>query len=87
MSQPCPIPDCRAEVSGPLRLCRAHFCIVPPPIQAALASFARAHKGGPAHRASFARAVESIEKTIEFQRKHLVTVAPATPISTPYKDD
>ncbi len=64
----CPIPRCVLDVAGPLRLCSNHFKLVPRPQQDALAHYARAHKGGPAHRAAFERAVESVRKTLEFHK-------------------
>jgi hypothetical protein len=82
----CPIEHCLREVSGPLRLCAAHFHLVPAPLRQALSSFARVHKGGPAHRAAFARAVESVVKTLAFQRQLVDTPAPQS-ASLPYRDD
>jgi hypothetical protein len=82
----CPIERCVFEVPGPLRICKNHFRLVPRPQQDALAHYAKAHKGGPAHKASFARAVESIEKTLAFHQ----TLAPepiVNPASMPYRDD
>jgi hypothetical protein len=80
----CPIDQCVSQVEGPLRVCRAHYTMIPKPQQEALAHYARSHKGGPAHRASFERAVESIEKTIAF---HKTLVPEKKPAPLPYRDD
>jgi len=82
----CPIEQCLREVSGPLRLCVAHFHLVPAPLRQALSSFARAHNRGPAHRAAFELAVESVVKTLAFQRQ-LVDTSATQPASLPYRDD
>lgn len=80
----CRIHDCTSTVTGPLRLCRTHYSMVPLPQKKALASYAKSHKGGPAHRASFERSVKSVEKTLDFHK----TLVPAeTPASMPYRDD
>ena len=80
----CPINQCVFPVDGPLRLCRNHYRLVPRPQQDALAHYAKAHKGGPAHKASFARAVESVLKTLAFHEK---LVPSAQPAALPYRDD
>jgi hypothetical protein len=48
--------------------------------------YAKHHKGGPAHRAAFARAVESVTKLIE-ARRSAVVADPERSVSLPYKDD
>ena len=78
----CPIPNCVNEVNWSYRICRPHFALVPRPQQEALNHYAK-HKGGPAHRAAFDRAVESVTKLIEARHRP----APVRPVSLPYKDD
>ena len=80
----CQIINCPFTVAGPLRICSTHCKLVPRPQQDALAHYARSHKGGPAHRASFERAMESVNKILESRR-----TAPPTPVpsSLPYRDD
>jgi len=82
----CPIPNCPFPVAGPLRICKAHYRNVPRPQQDALNHYAKHHKGGPAHRAAFARAVESVTKLIE-ARRSAVVADPERSVSLPYKDD
>lgn len=80
----CPIPKCPFPVAGPLRLCSAHYKLVPRPQQDALAHYARHHKQGPAHRASFERAMESVLKVLDGR----ATVSkPREPANLPYRDD
>ena len=64
MTHHCPIPNCPFPVPSPFRLCKTHYRLVPRPQQDALASYARSHKYGPAHQASFERAVETVTKLI-----------------------
>ena len=80
----CPIPNCPFPVAGPLRICSTHYRLVPRPQQDALNHYARSHKGGPAHKGAFARAVESVVKTIAAR-----TPQPrvTTPAALPYRDD
>lgn len=80
----CPIQGCVFEVAGPLRICKNHYRLIPRPQQDALAHYAKAHKGGTAHRASFERAVESVLKTLAF---HKTLVPAAKPAALPYRDD
>jgi hypothetical protein len=82
----CPINHCAFVVAGPLRICKAHFRLVPRPQADALSHYARHHKGGPAHHAAFERAVESVTKLIE-ARRSAVVADPERPVSLPYKDD
>lgn len=86
MSHQCPIARCPFPVGGPLRICREHYRLVPRPQQDALAHYARTRKGGPAHIASFERAVESVEKTIA-ARTPKPADRPTKPAYTPYRDD
>jgi hypothetical protein len=79
----CPIPKCIFAVAGPLRVCRNHYRLIPRPQQDALAHYARVHKGGPAHKASFERAVESALKTLAFHE----TLVRQKPEALPYRDD
>lgn len=83
----CPIPNCPFSVAGPLRICKAHYRNVPRPQQDALNHYARHHKGGPAHVASFKRAVESVTKLLEARqvREHEMVMDRLT--SLPYRDD
>lgn len=83
----CPIPHCQASVNGPLRICGSHYALLPKPQRQALASYARTSKGGPAHRASFERAVESISAIVE-SRRPVQAVLPVHPVAAlPYRDD
>ena len=80
----CPINNCVFDVPGQLRICSAHWKLVPRPQQDALAHYAKAHKGGPAHRASFERALESVRKTLACHQ----TLVPAEKAAAlPYRDD
>ena len=76
----CPIQHCPFPVDNPLRMCKAHHRLVPKPMAEALSFYAKSHKYGPAHRASFERAVESVTKLIEGQN-------PKRQTSQPYRDD
>ena len=80
----CPIPNCQAQVAGPLRICSSHYALVPLPQRQALASYARTRKGGPAHRASFERAVEHITKTLQARAPEPRVKTPAV---RPYWED
>ena len=88
MTHHCPIEHCPFQVAGPLRICSTHYRLVPRPQQDALNHYARSYKGGPAHRASFERAVESITKTLQARAKPVVQHAePVREVSLPYRDD
>lgn len=76
----CPIDHCTAPVPGPMRVCTNHYKLIPRPQQEALSFYAKKNKRGPAHRAAFDRAVESIVKLLQMRR-------PARAVSTPYRDD
>lgn len=76
----CPVANCVIDVAGPLRVCRGHYALIPRPQQDALNHYARTRKGGPAHEASFDRAVDSIEKMIESRK-------PIQRAALPYRDD
>jgi hypothetical protein len=80
----CPIDGCPAQVAGDLRICSTHYKLVPRPQQSALASFARSHKGGPAHRAAFERACESVTNGLEGRRGRPLQ---ARAVALPYRDD
>lgn len=82
----CPIPKCPFPVAGPLRICKAHYRLVPRPQADALNHYARSHKGGPAHRASFDRSVESVMKTIQARTPEPVE-SPVRERTLPYRDD
>ena len=82
----CPIPTCRSDVGGPLRMCAGHFKLVPYPIRDALNHYAKKYKGGPAHRASFARAVESVTKILA-SRSLTGNEAVVRLVTLPYRDD
>lgn len=86
MTNHCPIPNCPFPVAGPLRICSTHYRLVPRPQQDALNHYARSRKGGPAHRASFERAVESITKTLQ-ARAIVQPEQPVRVVSVPYRDD
>lgn len=73
----CPINGCTTTVTRSLRVCKRHWSNIPVPQQQALASFARVNNGGPAHKAAFARAIESIHKTLEFHNS--LAQVPARP--------
>jgi hypothetical protein len=78
----CPIPHCSAPVSGPGKVCRPHYRLIPRPQQEALNHYAK-HKGSQSHVASFARAVESVERLLGARRVEPV----ARVVRTPYRDD
>jgi len=82
----CPVTSCPNPVAGPLRICARCWRFVPIPQAKALNSYARTHKGGPAHQGAFLRAVKTIEATIE-ARKVPQPVRPERVVSTPYRDD
>lgn len=60
----CPIPNCPFKVDHALRMCAAHYKLIPRPQQDALSFYAKKSKYGPAHKASFERAVESVTKLV-----------------------
>jgi hypothetical protein len=78
----CPIPNCPFQVVGPLRICAAHYKLMPRPQQDALNHYARTRKGGPSHIGAFERAVESVQKTLVGR-----TRPPVREVSLPYRDD
>lgn len=61
----CPIPGCPIPVAGPLRICTAHWSLVPQNQQDMMDHYARTKKGGPGHIGAFERAVETICLTIK----------------------
>ena len=87
----CPIPNCVFHVAGSLRMCRSHYAMVPRPQQEALNHYARIRKGGPSHRASFARAVESVCQVLEARKidtqDDATLVVHGKPAWLPYRDD
>lgn len=81
----CPIEGCPFPVPGPLRICPTHYKLVPRPQQDALAGYARHHKGGPAHIASYDRAVESVHKVVQARGRGPAVLS--APVALPYRDD
>lgn len=80
----CAIPNCSNPVAGPLRVCAPHYKCIPRPQAEALSFYARKNKRGPAHRAAFERAVESVTKLIEARQRSL---GPVRAGWLPYRDD
>lgn len=76
----CPVTGCVNTVPREeLCMCKPHYKLVPRPQQDALNHYARSHKGGPAHRGSFKRAVETVNAFIGARAPQQA--------STPYRDD
>lgn len=82
----CPIDQCTNPVAGPLRICARCYAYVPVPQRHALNSYARTHKGRPAHQGAFLRAVKTVDALLE-SRKVPQPVRPERVVSTPYRDD
>lgn len=85
MTHRCPIANCPFPVKGPLTICKEHYRLIPRPQQDALNHYARTRKGGPAHEASFDRAVETITKLLAARATN--REAAQKPAALPYRDD
>ena len=80
----CPIANCPAQVTHPRSICKAHKRLLPRPLLDALAYYGKKRNGGRQHQVVFERAVESINKVMQWGRS---TVAADKPAALPYRDD
>ncbi len=84
----CAIEECPIEISLSRLMCAGHWRMVPRPIQAEIYSVFRKRRGGAAHQAAIARAMQKVREVLDhWARKKAGHPAGDVPGFLPYRDD
>ena len=84
----CAIEVCPMEIRRTQLMCFGHWRMVPKPIQQEIYGCFRKRRGGPTHRAAIARAIASVQETLDrWKQRTAGHPDSARPGYLPYRDD